>query len=720
MVKFKPARLTLIFLSISSHLWAQEDIERISILGGREKALTQPGSAFFLDEEDLGRFKYDDIHRILKDIPGVNIQEEDGFGLRPNIGLRGAHPHRSRKVTLLEDGVLIGPAPYSAPAAYYFPMAYRATGVEVFKGPSSTKFGPNSIGGAVNLTTRPLSDEGIYSIRAETGSFNTKKIQGYFGDSIGTFRYLVEGGRIESDGFKTLTDGGDTGFEKDDIMVKASYQFSSQQYLSLKLVRAHEKSFETYLGLTQQDFDHDPYQRYAASERDKMVWNRDQVMATHGISWDQLQLTTRVYRHWFRRNWSKFNGFFGDIIDPRTVLLEPVGANEIYYTILKGLEDSNSLTNIVVGDNRRTYLVEGIQWDGTYETPSLLNSSLELNFGLRYHSDQIDRDHSEEVYIMESGHLISDPTVERKETNQLQDSSEAVSSYLEAVHYWDNLRWSFGVRSENVSTNSHDGLSENSTDISNSDSITTFGTGLFYQLTPNFGLMGGINQGVTLVGPGQADFIEPEMALNSELGVRYSEGARRFDLIGFHSNYENIKGTCTFSSGCSDADLDKEFNGGQATIQGWELSHRDRHSFGRWDLLGSLSYTYTEAYLTESRNSLNPEWGVGIIEINDPLPYIAKHSLAATLGFAVSGLEATLSYQNKSSMFDQSVADGRKELPAYSVVDLSGSWSYSDGQQVYIKADNILGEKYLVSYRPYGLRPGKPQMLFLGYSFTAF
>ena len=138
-------------------------IETITILGNRKGPSELPGSAHVVHKKTLEKFKHSDPHQVLKDIPGVYIQEEDGFGLRPNIGLRGAHPHRSRKVTLLEDGLLIGPAPYSAPAAYFFPNMLRMEAVEVYKGPAAVRYGPNSLGGAINMRTHSIARERMHS-----------------------------------------------------------------------------------------------------------------------------------------------------------------------------------------------------------------------------------------------------------------------------------------------------------------------------------------------------------------------------------------------------------------------------------------------------------------------------------------------------------------------------------------------------------------------------
>ncbi len=91
------------------------------------------GSAHVIGRDELELTEQNDVHRVLQQVPGVYVRDEDGYGLRPNIGLRGAASDRSSKVTLMEDGVLFAPAPYSAPAAYYFPLITRMDSVDLYK-----------------------------------------------------------------------------------------------------------------------------------------------------------------------------------------------------------------------------------------------------------------------------------------------------------------------------------------------------------------------------------------------------------------------------------------------------------------------------------------------------------------------------------------------------------------------------------------------------------
>ena len=133
--------------------------EEVLVTGGRNAILSLGGSAQIIDEAMLEQFDFSDLNQVMSSLPGVYIREEDGYGLRPNIGIRGATSERSQKITIMEDGVLITPAPYSAPAAYYIPNISRMSAVELVKGPAAILHGPHTVGGAINFASRPISDD---------------------------------------------------------------------------------------------------------------------------------------------------------------------------------------------------------------------------------------------------------------------------------------------------------------------------------------------------------------------------------------------------------------------------------------------------------------------------------------------------------------------------------------------------------------------------------
>ena len=107
--------LALITAMAATHAVSAPLLEEVTIIGNQEAAREIAGSGALIDSLQIRDELATDINQLLKTVPGTYIREEDGYGLRPNIGIRGATAERSAKITLMEDGVLIAPAPYAAP-----------------------------------------------------------------------------------------------------------------------------------------------------------------------------------------------------------------------------------------------------------------------------------------------------------------------------------------------------------------------------------------------------------------------------------------------------------------------------------------------------------------------------------------------------------------------------------------------------------------------------
>jgi len=148
-------------------------IDTVTIIGRAGDVADVPGSAHVVSSKELAELHQSDILKVLRTVPGVYVQEEEGFGLRPNIGIRGSGLDRSSRIALLEDGVLIAPAPYSAPSAYYFPTQRRMNALEVLKGPAAIVVGPRTTGGAINLISTPIPDSFATNIDIRGGAYGT-------------------------------------------------------------------------------------------------------------------------------------------------------------------------------------------------------------------------------------------------------------------------------------------------------------------------------------------------------------------------------------------------------------------------------------------------------------------------------------------------------------------------------------------------------------------
>ena len=721
--------ITISFLSFSQEKEVKKDtinslsevtINSDAIVGNKFKAKNKAGSTFYISEADIKVFKQDDISRILINVPGVTIQETDGFGLRPSIGMRGTNPDRSSKITLMEDGVLIAPAPYAAPAAYYFPTAARMKAFEVIKGGSQIQYGPYTTAGALNMVSTQIPATFSGNISATYGSYNTKHFYSSLGDSFKNFAYLVEYNNRNSDGFMDIDySSKKTGFDANDYVAKfrLNTDFDAKVYQSLtfKLQYSEDASQETYLGLTEADFKLDPYRRYLGSSEDNLITDHFQLMATHLITpIENLSITTKAYRNTFARNWYKLDAVNLGPTSTTSVSIKDIIADPIKYpgeyNAIAGNSDTNA-NALRVKANNRNYESQGVQTVGNYNfnTGTVKH---DIEFGVRYHEDYEDR------YQWEDGYAINNKFMNQtnngsggSDANRIQ-SAKALASHILYNLTIDKLILTPGLRNENiiVTSNDYGKLDANRTGANlktseNKVNVWIPGLGILYNLNDSYKLFGSLHKGFSPAGalPGE----DAENSINSEFGFRMNKNAFSSEIVIFYNEYSNMQGADTMSGGGSGTgDL---FNAGKATINGLELtaSYDILNKSNIFRLPIALSYTYTNTEL--KYNFKSPSWGT--VSYGDEIPFIAKNQLALTADLEHEKYSLAL---NARYIGEFRTKAGQGDIPEnYKIqdniiIDFAAKYHLTNKVSLTSNIINLLDSDKAVARTPAGLRPSHP------------
>ncbi len=676
-----------------------------------------PGARAEISKDQLARAENDDLHKVLGGTAGVYIRDEDGYGLRPNIGMRGAAADRSQKITIMEDGVLSGPAPYSAPAAYYVPLVTRMSRIEVTKGPSSIQFGPQTVGGAIDMISEPFPAKRSAYVDIAGGSDMYGKLHVRAAERRRTWGVMAEYVRLQTEGFKQLDGGGDTGFDKDDASFTArmTSEPTATDYHTLQFQAryGHETSNETDTGITDADFGATPQRRYAASQLDQMNWDHVTLRADHKLDLGlHTRFVTTAYRHWFHRAWGKVDGFVG-MRDFYELIANPTaGANSLFYSILRGETDSTSPEEqLIRGTNDRRFVSQGIQTHfATEQTTGPLAHHIDA--GVRIHFDRADRKRYEDGYDMVSGTLVRSDRVRDKVLDSRAETIAMATFVEDKVHY-KRLEVSAGLRLELIDYRFADWLTMAQRD--GDYAVLIPGGGVEYHITDEASVLAGVHRGFAPVAPSAADDVRPESSVNYEAGARWRDDRINVDLIGFFSDYSNLKGSCTLSSGCMEAMEGEEYNGGHVRVWGAEAQVG-----GEWPLTTKMSLPFGVAYtLTQSafQHSFSSTFWGDVME-GDELPYLPEHQLAVSAGVKHARWEgeATVRYRGESRDVAGTGPIAEAVLAEQLLtIELSAHVRGAPWAERYATCSNLLDEQVIISRRPYGARPNPPRMIAVGY-----
>jgi Fe(3+) dicitrate transport protein len=717
----------VITISIMTFFSFAEDvsIEVVEIIGSQEDAKEIAGSASVITEEELEVYEYTDIHKILSNVPGVNFRPEEGYGLRPNISIRGTYADRSGKVTLMEDGVLIAPAPYASSSAYYFPTAGRIAGVEVLKGPAAITQGPYTVGGAINLLSTPIADESGGLINQELGQDGTSRTHLHYSAVDTQAAFLVESHTWDTDGFDSIKGSdADTGFDKDDIVVKLRLNSDPSldgvyHELNIKYQDSDESSDQTYVGLADADFRKDAHSRYGLSAYDNMDNSHETTSFNYVADFGNLELSATMYDNDFARNWFKV-----DKIDNNKVYGHGNGINNIIAAANAGEATASAILNgtnaeaveIKLKNNNRAYTSEG-----TYLKLQYTTDNQSLTIGYRDTEDSEDRFQVYAYADWLNGQLGamtvgSDPGYS---SNNRVTKAQATAFYINEEINFGALTVNLGYRSEDweISQDRYVDAARSAiaTDkgypkqLSDSDN-SLMGFGATYEVNDTTQLFFGFHEGFTPTGGGA----DPEQADNLEMGVRYSDDNSYFEAVYFDTDYQNMFGECTASGGATGScEIGDSFNAGEASISGFELvaqTEMASDSGTKYPL--SMVYTSTDASFDNTFDS--DFWGS--VTSGMDIPDLPDSQLALQAGFETqSGLRGSATYYAYGSTCSVASCAAGTSIDSYNVIDASLTKMFNDQLDVYMVVENITDETDVVARAPKnGARAQKPRSFTVG------
>ena len=664
------------------------------IAGSHERLRRLPGSVDIVDRETLEKSHVMTTNEALRHVAGLHVRDEEGFGLRPNIGIRGVNPTRSTKVLLLEDGIPLTYAPYGDNASYYHPPIDRFERLEVLKGGAQIAYGPQTIGGAVNyLTPRPPAQP-TGSLTLTGGNREYFNGHGSYGATLGRTGLLFDYMRKQGDGARE-----NLNFKLNDVNAKVVQAVGVSQTLTFRGNYYSEDSNVTYSGLRQDEYLANP--RANPFRNDFFYVDRYGASTTHAFAISgNAAMTTNVYWSSFRRHWwrqsSNSNERPNDASDP----------------LCGGM--ANLSTTCGIQGRLREYYAWGVEPRITTHHRTFGVAS-ETDFGVRVHFENQDRlQQNGDTPTARSGVLV--------ESNVRTNA--AYAGFVQNRFLLGGWTLTPGVRLEHVRYERTNRL----TSASGETELTRVipGIGVSYTTAERVTLFAGVHRGFApprtediISNTGGVIDLDPELSWNYEAGVRSSvRPGVGIDATFFRTDYENQIVPASLAGGIG-ATLT---NGGQTLHQGLELRAQVDSApltGSAHDLYFRFAYTYLPiADFTGTRFSNIPGFATVSVSGNR-LPYAPEQMAVFGFGYSYSTFDARLEAVRTSDQFADDLntvtptADGQRGLlPGYTVWNAAAN--YTVGRTtLFVTVKNLFDDLFIVD-RTRGILPGSPRLVQAG------
>lgn len=694
----------------------------VEVVGEPDKKARLPGSAQVIGRETLEASRVMTTNEALRKAAGVNVRDEEGLGLRPNIGIRGLNPTRSTKVLLLEDGIPLAFAPYGDNASYYHPPVERFDRIEILKGAGQNIYGPQTVGGVINYITPAPPEAFAGGVRLTGGSRDYFNGHGFVGGNNLGLDYA----RKQGDGARENTNS-----QLNDVNAKGVFGLGDGQALTARANYYSEDSQLTYSGLT--DAEYANYGRdYNPFENDEFVTDRQGVSLTHEMPLGGATLVTNLYGSRFNRDWWRQSSTTTDSQCNAVTYDTTAGTGRTFQQARAdgyAVDPDDCSANI---GNLREYLSYGVEPRVTLPHAAF-GADGELQAGVRAHFEEQDR-------IGKTG-STSDARDGVTNREDKERRNEAFSAFVQNRFAFGDFALIPAVRVEHIRYE----ITNKCPNPPACDGATVTGDDSLTEWVPSLGATWSPTEATTVFAGAHRGFAPPatsdlvdettgasreldaEESVNYELGVRTRPlAAVSLEATAFLNDFERQIAVGSVAGGSTPLAT------GETRYEGAELLARAELG----DLLDSphspfveLAYTWLPTADQETP-FLRVDNGTAVTgsAAGNRLPYAPEDLLTAALGYRHHvGIDARLEAVYVGSQYadfantEEPAAGGNGQagrLPSYTVWNAAVSYKLPvAGFGVFATAKNLFDTVYIVD-RTRGILPGAPRLVQAGVEYT--
>ena len=184
-----------------------------------------------IDKDRIRRSSAQNLAELLAGVPGMQFSPAGGLGAQTSLFLRGTE---SDHTLILVDGVQMTTSTGSAGKLEFIPLD-QIERVEIVRGPRSSVYGSEAIGGVLNIITKPHSSEDFNgSLKVMAGTQNSSDANLGLQGRVGNTALSLNASRQQTDGidFSERGSSDDDGYENDSYSLSLTHQFGERFSLS--------------------------------------------------------------------------------------------------------------------------------------------------------------------------------------------------------------------------------------------------------------------------------------------------------------------------------------------------------------------------------------------------------------------------------------------------------------------------------------------------------